>query len=146
MMPTQCLATDLPALVAHFVPGSVVHFVRAVTQLSCKGNNLCDDQLGNTAGVAEGRVEDRNTVVGGILEVDLVGTDAEAADNDQVLGLLQNPLRELGLRADTDDMNITALLEAVVRNGLPIGMGDLTNRIFSMSWSSGREDLRNSTW
>jgi hypothetical protein len=46
-------------------------------------------------------------MVSGILEVDLVGTDAEASDNDEILGLLQNPLRELSLRTNTDDMNVT---------------------------------------
>jgi len=74
-----------------------VHLDGAVTQLSRKGNDFSDNQLRNTARVAEGRVEDGNTVVGSILEVDLIGTDAEAPDNDQVLGLLQNPLRELCL-------------------------------------------------
>lgn len=85
-----------------------MHFVGAVAQLASKANDLANDQLGDTAGVAERRVEDGNTVFGGILEIDLVGTNAETSDHDQVLGLLEDSRRELGLGADTDHMNVTA--------------------------------------
>lgn len=84
-----------------------MHFVGAVTQLASKANDLANDQLGDTAGVAERRVEDGNTMLGGILEVDLVGTNTEASDHDQVLGLLEDSCGELGLGADADHMNVT---------------------------------------
>ena len=83
-------------------------------------------------------------MVGGILEVDLVSTDAEASDNDQVLGLLQNPLGKLGLGANTDDVNVTMFTTG--QRSPCTWYGGIANRIFSMSWSSGSEDLRNSTW
>lgn len=85
-----------------------MHFVGAVTQLAGKANDLANDQLGNTAGVAERRVEDSNTLFGGILEVDLVGTNAEATDHNQVLSLLEDPRGELGLGTDTNHMNVPA--------------------------------------
>lgn len=85
-----------------------MHFHGAVAQLTSKANDLGNDQLGDTAGVAERRVEDGNTVFGGILEVNLVGSDAEAADHNQVLSLLEDPRGELSLGADTNHMNVTA--------------------------------------
>ena len=85
-----------------------MHFHGAIAQLTSKADDLRDDQLGDTAGVAERRVEDGNTVLSGILEVDLVGTDAEAADHNQVLGLLEDSCGELGLGADTNHMHVTA--------------------------------------
>ena len=74
-----------------------MHLVGAVAQLASENNHFTDDQLGNTAGVTEGRVEDGNTLIGSILEIDLVGTDTEATDDDEVLGLLQDASSELSL-------------------------------------------------
>lgn len=62
-----------------------------------ENDHFTDDQLGNTAGVTEGGVEDGNTLIGSILKIDLVGTDTEATDDDEVLGLLQNTGSELSL-------------------------------------------------
>lgn len=42
-----------------------------------------------------------------VVEVDLVGPDAEAADDQQVLGLGKDTVRQFGLGADTNDMDIT---------------------------------------
>lgn len=86
-----------------------MHLVGAIAQLTGKHDHLTNDQLGNTARVAEGGVEDRNTLFSGILEIDLVGTDTEATDDDEVLCLLQDSCGELGLGANTDDVNITAI-------------------------------------
>lgn len=74
-----------------------MHLVGAVAQLAGEHDDLTNDQLGNTAGVAEGGVEDRNTVVSGILKVDLVSTNTEATNDNEVLGLLQDARGELGL-------------------------------------------------
>lgn len=86
-----------------------MHLVGAITQLAGQHDHLTNDQLGNTARVAEGGVEDGNTLVSGILEVDLVGTDTEATDDDKVLCFLQDSCGELGLGANTDDVDITAI-------------------------------------
>jgi hypothetical protein len=86
-----------------------VHLAGAVAQLTGKHDHFTNDQLGNTARVAEGGVEDGNTLVGGILEVDLVGTDTEATDDDKVLRFLQDSCGELRLRANTNDVDIPAI-------------------------------------
>lgn len=105
---TKCLSANLPASAAHFIPRSLVHLHRAVAQLSRQRDNLADDQLSNTAGVAEWRVENRNAVVSGILQVDLVRSDAETADGDEILGFGENARAELCLGPDADDMHVPA--------------------------------------
>jgi hypothetical protein len=67
-----------------------MHLERAVAQLAGKGDNLGNHQLGHAARIGKRRVEDGNAMLGGILQVYLVGADAETADDEQVLGLLQN--------------------------------------------------------
>ena len=42
-----------------------------------------------------------------VVEVDLVGTDAEASHYEQVLGFAQDFLGKLGLGSNTNDLNIT---------------------------------------
>ena len=46
-------------------------------------------------------------MLGGILQVDLVGADAEAADDGEVLSLCQYLGRQLCLGADTNNVDIT---------------------------------------
>jgi hypothetical protein len=67
-----------------------------------------------TSSATEGRVEHGDALLRCRLKVDLVCSNAEAADDDQVLGLLQHPLGELRLRADADDMHIADLLNQLV--------------------------------
>lgn len=74
-----------------------MHFVGTVTQLAGKRDDLGNDELGHTPRVRKGRVEDGNTMVGGVLQVYLVGANAKAADNQQVLRMFQHILRQLGL-------------------------------------------------
>lgn len=45
-------------------------------------------------------------MLGGIVQVYLVGTDAEAADDEEVLGLTKNLLGQLGLGPDSNNVNI----------------------------------------
>ena len=63
---TKSLATNLPATATNFIPSTLVQFIRTVTELSSKGDDLAYDQFCNRARVTEGRVEDRNTVLGSI--------------------------------------------------------------------------------
>ncbi len=46
-------------------------------------------------------------MLSGVFEVDLVGTNAEAADDEQVLGLAKDLLRQFGLGADADNVDVT---------------------------------------
>jgi hypothetical protein len=111
---TEGLSTDLPALVADLVPGALVHLVGTVTELSRQHDDLSNDQLRHTARVTKRRVEDGDTVLGGIFEVDLVGADAEAADDNEVLSLAQHPLRKFRLGADSDGVNVTVVLPSAL--------------------------------
>lgn len=90
-----------------------MHLVGSVTQLSRQDNNFGDDQLGDRAGVGEGRVEDRNTLLGRELKVNLVGTDTETADGNKVLRLLENASSKLRLGTNTNDGDITTSRMAV---------------------------------
>jgi hypothetical protein len=83
---SQRLTPDFPTLVAHFVPRAIVHFVASVSDLSRQRNDLAYHQLGYAAGVAEGRIEHANAMLGGIFQVDLVRANAETADDNQVAG------------------------------------------------------------
>lgn len=74
-----------------------MQLIRAITQLTSQSNDLPNDQFRDAARVTEGRVEHCNAIVGGALEVDLVRSDAEAADDDEVFGFLQHARRKFGL-------------------------------------------------
>lgn len=76
----QRLASNLPAPTADLVPCASVHFIRTITQLPCQSNNLCNDEFSDTTGIAERGVEDGDAMLGRVLEVDLIRTDAKAAD------------------------------------------------------------------
>lgn len=65
--------------------------------MSGQGNDFGNDELSDGARVGEGGVEDGDTSVGGIGEVDLVGADTEAADDNEVLCLFEDLCGELGL-------------------------------------------------
>lgn len=78
--------------------------------MSCEDNDLGNDQFCNTSRVGKGRVEDCDAVSGSIFEVDLVGTNAEAAYNNQVLCLTENLFVKLGLGSDTNNMHISKML------------------------------------
>jgi hypothetical protein len=48
------------------------------------------------------------------LQVDLVGTNAEAANDNQVLSVLEHVGSELGLGSDTNDVHVLDLLDQLV--------------------------------
>lgn len=85
-----------------------MQLVGSVAELASEDDNLANDELGHTPRVGEGGVEDRDTMVSSVIEVDLVGTDAEAADHLEVLGLAKDFVGELGFRANADDVDITS--------------------------------------
>lgn len=103
----QRLAPDLPAAVGHLVPCAVVELAAAVAELAGERDDLGDDEFGDGAGVAEGRVEDGDAGLRGESEVDLVSADAEAADYNEVFGGFEDALGELGFGADSNDMDLS---------------------------------------
>ena len=78
---TQGLPTNLPALSTNFIPGAIVHFHRTVAKLSRQSNDFRDDELGNTPGITERGVEDRDTMLSSVLEIYLIGTNAKAPNH-----------------------------------------------------------------
>jgi len=108
------LATNLPAAGGDFVPYSPVELHAAFRELAGKSDDLADHEFSHRARVGEGRVEDADAVFRGIFEVDLVGADAEAADDDQVLGVFEDVGRELGFGADADDLHVFDLFDQFV--------------------------------
>lgn len=81
---TEGLSPNLPASLGDLVPDAFPHLPRAIAELTAEGDNLGDDELGDRARVGEGRVEDGDSCFGGGEEVDLVGSDAEAADDEEL--------------------------------------------------------------
>jgi hypothetical protein len=83
-----------------------VHLVGSIAELTGKGDDLGNDELSDTARVGEGGVEDGDTILGSKLEVNLVGTNTEAANDEEVCGLTQDLLSELCLGTDTNDLYV----------------------------------------
>jgi hypothetical protein len=52
--------------------------------LTREGDDLADDELGDRTRVGKGRVEDGDSGLGGGLEVDLVGSDTETANGEEL--------------------------------------------------------------
>lgn len=50
---TKGLAPDLPALVADLVPSASMHLHRTISKLTSEGDDLSNDKLRNTPGIAE---------------------------------------------------------------------------------------------
>lgn len=75
------LASNFPTVLGELVPDTGSHLVGSVDDLSRKGDDLGDDELSNRTGIGEWRVKNGNTSLGGVLKIDLVGTDAETADD-----------------------------------------------------------------
>lgn len=138
---TECLSADLPALGGDLVPGTVVKLIRAVTKLASESDDLANNELSDGARVGEWRVENSNTVAGCVLEVDLVGADTEAADDNEVLCGLEHLCAQLGLGADTDNMNIPSRAVSYDR-GLQVSSYyslDLLNEL--VLWQRGLQRL-----
>lgn len=93
-----------------------MHFNGSIAELSGQGDNFGNDQFRNTARVCEWGVEHGNTTASSIIEVDLVGSDTEASDDEQVLGLAQNLLAQLCLGADTNNMDLTSICQGQRRS------------------------------
>jgi hypothetical protein len=81
---TEGLASNLPASLGDLVPDSLPHLPRPVAQLSGESDDLGNDELGDGTRVGEGGVEDCDTGAGGSEEIDLVRSDTEASNNEEL--------------------------------------------------------------
>ena len=82
------------------VPDACVHVAVAVREPAGHGDDLGDGELHHRARVGVGGVEHGDPVVGGGLQVDLVGADAEGTDGAQPGGGLEDPARDVRARPD----------------------------------------------
>ena len=106
-MRTQSLAPNLPALVRHLIPGSAAHLLRPIAKLARERDDLGKHELGHTTRVGKRRVEHGNALPRRKIKIDLVRSDAEAADDEQVLGLAEDSFAELGLGPDSYDVHLS---------------------------------------
>ena len=104
---------DLVAALRGLVPDPVVHPLGLLRQPAGQGDDLADDELDDAPGVGVRRVEGGDPAPGSGIEVDLVGADAEGPDGGQV-GVVQDPVRDLGVGADADHGHALEGLDQVV--------------------------------
>jgi hypothetical protein len=86
-------AADLVAADGGLHPFTGVHVGVVVGEVAGQGDDLADRQLHDRAGVAVGGVEDGDAPLGGLVQGDLVGADAERPDGLQAVGLGQDAAR-----------------------------------------------------
>ena len=107
----QALATGFHRVVGTLVPLATVCLGILGRDTAQQQQNFAQYQLGNATGVGEGGIEYRNTTGFGGLQINLIGADAKTADRHQLLGGIQHFCGQVGTGADTDEVNITDLLD-----------------------------------
>lgn len=100
------LSTDLAAAGRHLLPLASVHFHGPVAGLAGQHDDFGNHQFGDGTRIAKGAVEDGNPVAGGIGKVYLVRANTEAANYQEVFGMLENIGAEFGLGTDANYVNI----------------------------------------
>jgi hypothetical protein len=83
-------AADLMAADGGLHPFTGMHLRVVVGEVAGQGDDLADRQFHDRAGVAVGGVEHGDAPLGGLVQGDLVGADAERPDGLQAVGLGQN--------------------------------------------------------
>lgn len=111
---TESLTSHFPASGGLLVPGAVVQLHVSVAQFSGQGDDFRDGQLCDGSRVREWRVENGDPALGSVLQVDLVRSDTEAANHDQVFGVLEHVCRESRLRSDTDRVDVLDLFDQLL--------------------------------
>ena len=81
---SERLAADLPATLGLLVPRPGLHLERALEVLARQCDDLGNYKLGNRARIGEGRVEDGDASLCSGEQVDLVDTNAETADDEEL--------------------------------------------------------------
>ncbi len=79
-------AAHLMAVGRRFVPAALVSRRGARENPPKQHDDLADYQFRDAAGVGERRIEDRNAALTRRIQIDLVGSDAEAPHGDQAVG------------------------------------------------------------
>ena len=136
----QCLATHLERVGGALHPAAPMQQCVLLRNAAHQHDDLGQHQLGHAARVGERCVEHWHPAPGGGIQGNLVGPDAEGADGDQLLGLLQHLGRELGPGAQPHEVGIGD----GINQCLPLqrlGMGfDLGVPVGSERFDGGRMD------
>ena len=99
------LAPDLVAVGRGLVPLTLMGGIGSRNDPAQQKDNLADHQFRHAPRVGEWRIEDRNPVPPGGVDIHLVGADAEAPDRDQPVGGFDNFRGDLRPRADAEQMH-----------------------------------------
>jgi hypothetical protein len=95
-----------------------MHLHRTITELTREHNDFADDHFRDAASIAKGRIKDGYAVRFGGDQIDLVGTDAEAAESQEPASFGKNRVRDLGLTSNAQYMHIPDLLfELILAQG-----------------------------
>ena len=108
------LAAHLEAAIGGLGPATAVAFGIAFGHAPHQQDRLGDHQFRDTAGVGIGGVEHRHGAFVRLVEIDLVGADAEAADRQQAARLRNRLGVQLGARTQAHDVRVGDGLEQLV--------------------------------
>ena len=102
----QRLAADLERVLGALLPAAAVRHGVLLGNAAQQQNGFGQHQLGHRARVRIGRVEDDDAALARRVQVHLVGADAEAPDGHELVRGREHLGRELGARADADEVRI----------------------------------------
>ena len=103
----QFLAARFKAPHRQLIPYAAMRLGVGFRHAAQQQQQLTDHQLGHRTGIGEWRVKHRNTAFRGGVQIDLVGTDAEAADGNQFFRRGENLFSQVGTGTQADEMGIT---------------------------------------
>ena len=83
-----------------------MQFHRPLRRAPRQHHDFGNRQFRHAARIAERRVEDSHAAPRGGIHVDLVRPDAEASDSHELRRRFQNPLIDLGLGTDAQDLHV----------------------------------------
>src|SRR6202167_1210663 len=112
-------AAHLMAVGCRFIPAALVSGRGTRENPPKQHDDLADHQFRDAAGVGEWRIEDRNAALTRRIQIDLVGSDAEAANCDQAVGTGESLVGELCSGANAEKVApLDSLKEPVRIEGL----------------------------
>ena len=106
------VADDAERLAAHLVrpagglvPHAMLHMVRVCRDAAHQADDVADDQFHHGTGIRIRRVEHGDAALARVVEIDLVGADAEAADRGQVGTGVDHLASDIRLGANAQQIN-----------------------------------------
>ena len=129
---TERFSSDFPTSLGNLVPDTGTHLGGSIDVLTREGNDFGNDEFGNRTRVGKGRVKDGNTVLSGGQEVDLVGSDTKASNDEELsLALSFMVFRRAYIWASLDDFfgnlgfasDTNSIVSRQLGNELLLGVG-----------------------